>query len=99
MVTRIAWLYSMKKLTQAEIANRILPSMRRIQHFLEKAHGFERIRFAIKHPSVLGSIETRSKETLPLNNAVILQCLLTDRDQLQQAFVEAGDSTVEEMHP
>jgi hypothetical protein len=25
-----------------------LPSMRKIQHFLEKAHGFESIRFIIK---------------------------------------------------
>ena len=96
LVTRIAWLYYMEKLTQAEIAEQISLSRQKVQRLLEKARDLEIIRFTLKHPYVnLLSAETRLKDKLGLRDAVIVPCASTDRVLLQESFGKAGAAYLE----
>lgn len=96
LVTRIAWLYYLEKLTQEEIAEQLSLSRQKVQRFLEKARDLEIIRFTLKHPYVnLLSIETRLKKKLGLKDAVVVPCVSANGDQLRQAFAKAGASYLE----
>lgn len=96
LITRIAWLYYLQKMTQAQIADQLSLSRQRVQRLLERARDLEIIRFTLKHPhSNLLGIEARMKERLGLQDAVVVPNVTTSKDQLRQAFAKAGASYLE----
>ena len=91
LITRIAWLYYKEKLTQQQIAERILLSRQKVQRLLEKARDLEIIQFNLKHPFVnLMSVETEIRQRYGLKDAVVAPTGTSDPDMQGRSLGIAG---------
>jgi lsr operon transcriptional repressor len=91
LITRIAWLYYKEKLTQQQIAERILLSRQKVQRLLEKARDLEIIQFNLKHPFVnLMSIEIKIRQHFGLKDAVVTPTSNSDPDLQSRSLGIAG---------
>ncbi len=91
LITRIAWFYYKEKLTQQQIAERLLLSRQKVQRLLEKARDLEIIQFNLKHPFAnLMSVETEICKRYGLKDAVVCPISTSDNDMRYQAYAKAG---------
>jgi len=96
LITKIAWLYYKKKLTQQEISDRVFISRQKVQRLLEKARDLEIVRFQVKNPHAnLLSIESKLIKNYSLKDAVVVPYVSDENDSLRKSFARAGASYLE----
>jgi len=92
LITKVAWLYYKEKLTQHEIAKRVLISRQKVQRLLQKARDLEIVSFQVKNPYAnLLSMERKLIEKYSLRDAVVVPCTSpNDEDSLRRSFAKGG---------
>ena len=92
LITKVAWLYYKEKLTQHEIAKRVLISRQKVQRLLQKARDLEIVSFQVKNPYAnLLSMERKLIEKYSLRDAVVVPCSSpNDEDSLRRSFAKGG---------
>lgn len=91
LISRVAWLYYKRQLSQQEIADNLAISRAKVQRLLNKARDQEIIQFFIKHPDyTLFDVERQLVAKYNLKDALVVPELLDKNEEPGKSVAQAG---------